>query len=213
MMKHMFQRPRTSRSQSGFMLLDMVVSMGIFLVVLTIIIGALLSITDASRKARSLRTTMDNLNAALESISRTTRMGTSLHCGCGALVDPTDTNFPGGPRNCRITSDTGAGGAECFALEGPGGDLNTTNDQIVYRLNNSRIQRSTDGGSTYIDLTAPEVVVESLKFYVNGSVRDEDQPNVTILMKVSAGITPETKTTFNVQTTVGQRTPNITLAP
>lgn len=191
----------------------MVVSMGIFLVVLTIIIGALLSITDASRKARSLRTTMDNLNAALESISRTTRMGTSFHCGCGPVVDPTDTTFPGGPRNCRITSEDGAGGAACFALEGPGGDTNTTADQIVYRLNNSRIQRSTDGGNTYIDLTAPEVAVESLKFYVNGSVRDEDQPNVTILMKVSAGITAETKTVFNVQTTVGQRTPNISFAP
>lgn len=193
----------------GFILLEMIVSMGIFLFALVIIVGALLAITDASRKARAMRVTMDNLNAALESISRTARMGTSFHCGCGSAVDPTDTNFPDGRRNCRITSGEGAGGAACFALEGPHGDPDTAADQVVYRLLNSRIQRSTDGGTTFYDLTAPELTIDTLRFYVNGTAVSEDQPNVTILIRGSAGISPQTRTQFNLQTTIGQRTPNV----
>ncbi|MBU0722958.1 type II secretion system GspH family protein, partial [Patescibacteria group bacterium] len=51
---------------TGFTLVEMIVSLGLFTVILFISMQALLSMVDANHKAQSLRAAMDNLNLSLE---------------------------------------------------------------------------------------------------------------------------------------------------
>lgn len=191
----------------GFTLLEMIVATSVFIVAALIIVGGLVSLNNASRKARAARIVTDNLSAAIDSMSRNIRMGSAMHCGCGTAGVPStagDTSFPGGARDCPLAD----GGDVCLAFEGPQGDGAVTSDQVVYRLSGNRIERSIDGGATYIALTAPEMKVNDLHFYVDGTFVDQDQPVVTMVLRAEAQLGTRTKTDFDIETTVSPRTPN-----
>ncbi|MEK7118540.1 MAG: type II secretion system protein [Patescibacteria group bacterium] len=191
------------KTGAGFTLLEMIVSIGIFLTALIIILGALVSINEAARKARSERIVADNLSAAVDSMSRSIRVGSNFHCDCTGLASTT-------PKDCAMTDDTGLGGDACLVFEGQQGDSSNQNDQIAYKLSGGSIERSTDNGATYLPLTAPELSITSLKFYVYGTTPSDDQPVVTMIVRGSAATTQSTKTNFDVQTTVSAYTPSFT---
>ncbi|MDO8520572.1 MAG: hypothetical protein Q7S52_00470 [bacterium] len=189
---------------TGFTLIEMIVSIGVFLVGFLIILGALVSINDAARKARAMRIVMDNLSAAIDSMSRTIRVGSDFNCGCGVPITT--------PQDCPMSDDLGNGGGTCLAFEGQHGTT-AVDDQIVYRLSGGRIERSIDSGGMrglpYLPLTAPELTISSFKFFVHGTPVNEDQPVVTLLIRGSALTTRRSITTFSIQTTVAAYTPNI----
>src|SRR3989344_1570356 len=64
----------------GFTLLEMIVSITIFTVVALVAVGALLKVVDANKKAQSLKSTINNLNFALDSMSREMRVGSNYFC-------------------------------------------------------------------------------------------------------------------------------------
>lgn len=177
--------------KKGFTLIEIMTSLTIFMIVITISLGSILGIFDANRKSDSLRTVMDNLNLSVESMSREIRFGKDYHCG--------ETGTLSSPQNC------------------PGGDsyigfLSSEDTRIIYRLNNSTIEKSVDGGSTFIPVTAPEITIESLSFYVLGTgalAQNTLQPRVLITIKGYAGAKSNTRTEFALQTLVSQRTLDI----
>ena len=57
------------------MLLEMIVSVGLFSVVMTIGMVSLLNIVNANKRAQSFKIVANNLNLALESMSRDIRFG------------------------------------------------------------------------------------------------------------------------------------------
>lgn len=195
-------RPLRRGLTSGFSLLEMIVAIGIFLTALVIILGALVSINTAARKARSERIVADNLSAAIDSMSRSIRTGGTFHCDCAGTATTT-------PMDCPMTDNVGGGGASCLVFEGQQGDSNNINDQIAYKLSGGSIRRSTDNGVTYLPLTAPELAISNLQFYVYGSAAATNQPVVTLVIRGSAATTARTATTFNLQTTVSALTPNM----
>lgn len=181
---------RPSRS-GGFTLVELLVSVGIFSVVMLIAVGALLTMAEANRKAQALKSVMDNLNFAVESMSRGIRVGTTYHCGVGGLLTV--------PQNCT-------GGSDYFAFESAHGDALQGSDQVVYRFNNAAIERSIDGGGIFTPVTASEVVIEDLDFYVTGAASgDSLQPKVVITIRGYAGVTVRSRSEFSIQTTVTQR--------
>jgi len=193
---------------AGFSLIEMIVAVSVFLVAVLIISGALLRLVDASRKAHSVRGAMDNIGTALEGMSRTMRFGTVYHCRCESSAIAYATQ-----QSCPMTNlATGEGGANCLGFEGPDGDPSDDNDQIVYRFQSvggkGQIQRSTNSGTTWSVVTSPETIVTTLKFYVNGTEADNNQPSANIIIRGYVQESPETKTTFDVQTIVTQRAPN-----
>lgn len=182
----------------GYTLVEMLVAIGIFAIVMTIATGALFSLVDANRKARSLNTTMTNFNFALDAMSRDIRTGYDYRC----------ENWPvsgTSPRDC-------AGGGNTLILEGESGDPSNPNDQIiyVYDASNNVVRRSRDGGSTYEDITSRNLDLTDFQFYVTGAGRttgpssDTQQPHVTITAAGAVGEN-EARSTFEVQTTVTQR--------
>jgi prepilin-type N-terminal cleavage/methylation domain-containing protein len=164
-----------TQNNKGFSLIEMIVAVGIFAVVMTISLAALLNLSDIQKKAEALRATNDNLNFSLETMMREIRSGKSY---CAAGLGPV------------CSSDR-------FVF------VNGSN-VIVYRLNNARIEKSADGGANYITMTAPEIRITKLLFWVQGqAANDKIQPRVTIIINGSAG--DKKVVNLNLQTTISQR--------
>lgn len=167
--------------RKGFTLVEILVAVALFSIVMTVALGAMFSMVNANRKAQAVNLSMTNLNFALEAMSRSLRTGTAYSCGWGG-------DCTSGGSMIRFTDQK--------------------NQSIVYRYNaaNKSIERSLNGGGTYARLTAPEVQITSMAFYVTGSSRaDTVQPRILITLRGTAGTKPETQTSFNIQTTVVQR--------
>jgi len=177
----------------GFTLIELIVSLGLFTVVMMISTGALLSLSDTNKKVQSMRVAFDNLNFALESISREIRMGSVYTCNPPLSSPPLILSRSDTGSNCKNN------GYNTIAFVSQDGKT------VVYRLKNSIVQRSRDGGSNFSDLTSGNVVVNDLKFYVGGAQTSKNQPRVTILIKGTAGDKILSK--FQVQTTITQRVP------
>ncbi|TSC86139.1 MAG: hypothetical protein G01um10148_645 [Parcubacteria group bacterium Gr01-1014_8] len=192
--------PHSSRSvfhgghSPGFSLVEMVVSVGLFAIVMLVGLGALVSLIDANRKARALESVMNNLNIALDGMVRAIRMGSTYHCGSGTQTIPQD---------CADTPGTS------FAFEPFGGSSSDVNDQWRYRYDaeTKRIYKSENGGGTEFPITAEEVSIEEMAFYVVGTTPgDTVQPKVVIVVKGIAGAAKvKTKTTYSIQATAAQR--------
>lgn len=187
------RRTRVSR-QAGFSLVEMIVAVALFSVVMLIAVGALLALVDANRKARALESVMNNLNIALDGLVRGIRMGSVYHCGTG---DPT------------AAQDCAASGGATIAFESYGGDPTDSTDQWIYTYDEAtkRLYRSTDGGLNRTAVTAPDITIDEMRFYVTGTSRsDEVQPKVVVTVKGTAGAARvKTRSTFYIQATAVQR--------
>ena len=176
-----------NNTKKGFTLVEMLIAVSLFVVVVTISIGAVLTILDANRRAQSSKTVVDNLNLSIEDMVRIVRFGSNYHCGAsGSLTSP---------QNCN----TGATTDTLLAV--------TFNGSIVvYRLNGESLQRSSDGGSTYTDITASNAKIQYLRFYVFGTpVGDTEQPYVVAVIKGYVGNKATAQSTFSIQTVMSQR--------
>jgi len=69
-----------SKSTKGFTLVEMLVAIAIFMSVMVSAVGALISIIHANSKAQSIKTVIDNVTFAVDSISRNVRQGTNYSC-------------------------------------------------------------------------------------------------------------------------------------
>src|SRR3989344_8179976 len=85
-----------TKKQKGFTLIELMVAVSIFIVVMTISMGSIIAVFDANRKSRSLKTVLNNLNLAVESMSKEMRFGRNYHCELSALASPPFTL----PQNC-----------------------------------------------------------------------------------------------------------------
>lgn len=80
---------------------------------------------------------------------------------------------------------------------------NAKGENVDYRLDttNNLIEKSSDGGVSFLPLTSGQIRVDDLKFYIVGP---PGQPRVTITMKATTQL-QTTAPEFNLQTTVSQR--------
>lgn len=184
---------RYSIPSRGFTLVEMIVAVGLFSVVMVISITALLSVVDANRKAQALQSVINNLNIAVDGMVRSLREGTTYRCNSATPSNP----------NCPT-------GGESIYFESHGGSLADVNDDWVYAYDpiTKRIYKSEDGNAAHgIAITAPEVIIDSVTFYVIGATRtDTIQPKVMVVIKGTAGSSKtKTTTTFHIQSTAVQR--------
>ena len=66
--------------KSAFSLVEMLVAIAVFMSIMTVALSALISIIDSNKKAQAIKTTVDNVTFALESISRDMRIGHNYQC-------------------------------------------------------------------------------------------------------------------------------------
>lgn len=179
-------------SQSGFTLVEMIVSVGLFAIVSIICISALLSLVAADRKAQALQTSMNNLNLSIDDLVRNARMGTQYHCGLGGFLGDGSDDCTGGGTAFTFTCNSqmaGCAGNQRWEFSiGPVGGCPA-----------NAICESTDGGASWLPVTGPDVTITNLTFYVIGTKPGCDsgapgtscvplQPRVIIVIVGSAGV-------------------------
>lgn len=186
------------KKDHGFTLIEVLVSFAIFSLVVTGSIGVTISVINVNRKTQSLQIVINNLNFALESMTRIIRTGHKYHCR---------SNMPGSLQTFATPFDC-PGGGTYLALESSKGSSSDDLDQVVFRYIETRIERSTDSGQNWFPITAPEVSIDELRFVVIGTnpyPSNREQPIVTIIINGSSGTTQRTSVELRMQTSVSQR--------
>ncbi len=187
---------KNKNRHAGFTLVELLVALTLFIIVVMAAITSLYAVNNASRKVNAMRGVLDNLNFAMESMSRTIRTGSTLVCGGGGAPNGNAVNcpFPGGTPQSAISLHSTLGREE----------------DIEYRLNTgtNQLEKKIYGvdGTDWMAMTSPEINVQALSFYVNGAtLADVEQPSVMILMQGVATASTGDTTPFTIQTYISQR--------
>ncbi len=199
--------------KKGFTLIEIIVSTAIFTIVVTIAIGALTSLNKTSREARALRIIMDNANSAMDSMSRTIRMGVRFDGACDASCvcagSATSTVRDTSPALIDSANPKSRGNT-CLKFYGPNSSASLTDTRYRFSSSTKSVERSQDGGVTYQTMTAPEVEVSDMRFFVVGSGLDQNQPIITMIMTGVAKSSNQVRD-FAIQTSISPRTPNLSI--
>ncbi|HEY4489724.1 MAG TPA: type II secretion system protein [Candidatus Paceibacterota bacterium] len=177
------------KNVNGFTLVEMLVAISVFIIVVTISLGAVLSVLDAGRKAKYLKTVMTNLNFTLELMTREIKFGKNYYAGFDNALPHT------------ATQDSSSGGSALFTF------TNNEGNSIIYTWGGNQIRKYTDSTTNYIGITSPEVIVTNLRFYVFNSAPTPDtgQPRVVVIARGYVGSKPTSQSSFILQTTISQR--------
>jgi prepilin-type N-terminal cleavage/methylation domain-containing protein len=188
----------------GFTLVEVLVSTAIFTIVMVIALGALLAMVESDRKAQTIKTVINNLNFALDSMSRTIRTGENYACGS----DTTDCRLNPSRYFSFINADR-----ENVAYCVP-----TSGGSIMRQETTGSLSTSCSTAGGFLPVTSEEVIIEKLSFYLVGvGSGDTIQPKVTILVsgyvKTGKGesslaackVAGSKCSIFNLQTSVTQR--------
>lgn len=184
---------REANPQAGFTLIELMVSVSLFIIVITASIGTLLALINANQKAQSLKSVINNLHFGIDSMARTIRTGHTYHCtdSLGGALPDTAQDCPNGASILVLTDDHG--------------------ERLAYRFRPGGLDRwrAAEG---WVALSAQEVVITDGRFHVTGTRSDDNsQPTVTASIKGHAGTKDATDSSFAVQTTMTQRLLDITL--
>lgn len=212
----------------GYTLIETMIAVSLFLVVAVLGMGSFLNASSLSQKSQDSRSIMDSLSFTMEEMSRNLRTGYNYRCY--------DSTVPWGqgnaqtaglntPRSCTnggvIVFEESHGRTPTSAVP----DANAT-DQWAYKIESTNggvsfnVSKSTNGGSTWVQLNPPEVLLDSFSgFAVLGAeaptgfgTGDAQQPLITIIL--SGKITYKgVNTPFSLQTAVSQRLLDVYTGP
>lgn len=214
-------------AQSGFTLIEMIVSLALFSIVVTVAVGALLMLVGTNEDLQGEQSVMTNLSFALDSMTREIRTGTRYYCVSSSNYS---TLVPGGnlealgddPNDVR---DCASGGVSDPRFHGiaflEAGDSITgaSVNRIMYvydrqqgvilrQVGNNAPQSVVSSGLNIIE--ADIFVTGSEAVDVNDLTPNTTQPTVTILIEAEDALDTSTDPkSYYVQTTITQRTLDI----
>jgi prepilin-type N-terminal cleavage/methylation domain-containing protein len=213
--------------QSGFSLIEMIVSLGVFSIVVTTAVGALLVVIATNQQLQAEQTVMTNLAFAMDSMTREMRTGYNYFC-------ETRPNYAsGGPNNIFEDSNDsedviGTDMADCTTgrvsgeqLQGvsfyEGGESVTksTAERVLYfyDADTQKLMRRVGNGDAE-SIVSSGILITNARFYVTGSQKMSDggtnfeQPTITIYLEAKEKDVATSKV-YHLQTTVTQRTLDI----
>lgn len=179
--------------KKGFTLIEILVSVSIFSVVMLIAVTTLLSLVDANRKAQSMQLVMNNLNFAVDHLTRALATGRNYYC---QDIDVEDSGY-------TLPANT----AENNCLDGENGIVVLTDKGLRtgYAFQGGQLWRNVEDEG-WLSVTSEDVVIEHMLFMVrNTDPSDGLQPTVNILVSGYAEGIRNTSSDFNLQTKVTQR--------
>ncbi len=200
--------------QAGFTLIEVLVSLSIFTVVVTISVGTLLVLIDANAKSQAMQVVMTNISFALDSMTREIRTGDSYYCAEGGNSNSRTVqldNFARTNQNGNASNDC-TNGSDHFAFREGGGSLTGSlgSNRIAYRLTvvdgNGIIERRLGSNTAnWAAVTTPAVDINELEFVVTGSTAgDTVTPTVSIYISGQVVDSVGRSSAFDIQTTVSQ---------
>lgn len=161
------------KNNKGFSLIELIVALGIFTSIITVLLGALIVTMNSARHSRALRTAMDNVNFAMESMTRSIRMGTNYYCVSDGGGLPLGVG--------ENTKDCDNGSFVSFIPKGDNATSSRVGFGLIEENGVSVLNRCTD--DTCVAIVSPDINIESLRFIVKNSDLASRQAGVYIMMK------------------------------
>ena len=186
-------------ADTGFTLIEVMVSVSIFAIVVLISMTAIFSIVDANKKAQALDDVINNMNFSVESMVRDLRTGYNYTCDSDSDTSSnTTSNCPGsGSAIHKITFHS-----------------NISNCDVTYSLFSNTIEKSAtnctyDSSNDFTDepLTSSNVSVGKFDLYVSNT-NHVTQPIILMVIQATAKVSNQS-TEFDLQTLISQRRLNI----
>lgn len=194
-------------SVAGFTLIEVMISIGLFSVIMIVGITAILGVNNTYRKSRTMRSAIDNLSFIMEDMARNIRLGSNYRCLNSGSVSLLDIEDP-------LDSDPATNGGLCrgIALEPFWNPIrNDPGDQIIYYVDEGEesIFKSLEGDIlTALPMNSTDLRIDASTsgFTIFGSTTNTDgeQPSVLIVLNGTVNVGGNS-TAFNLQTTVSQR--------
>jgi type II secretory pathway pseudopilin PulG len=196
-----------TKSQAGFTLIELMVSLSLFIIVVLALIGSLYSVNDASRKVQAMRTVMDNISFSMEAMSRTIRTGENIICNPVCSI-------ASGTKGDYLSTQSTLGEHRLVEFQWstwPNGngmiEKKSTKIISVDPVTHVPVLDLTDA-TAWVAMTAPEINIKEFGFYVDGISRgDTKQPSVIIKMEGEASVPNGAPVPFAIQTYLSQRAP------
>lgn len=197
---------------TGFSLVELIVSIALFVTVVAIASTTTLSVLVANRTIVEQQELSDNVSIFMDGLARSLRSGTSYFCSTSSNPSTQSDDISNG--DCETPGKT-------IAFEDKFGDRSDPNDQIVYYYgilsgplydNDQTLYQSSDSGDNYTRVFSKEISVDQFAVLVDGSTlatsgdsnADITQPMATVFLQVSDRNNDESKPQ-SYQITVTQR--------
>lgn len=178
-----------SSSQKGFTLLEMVISTGLFAVLVVSAINITLSVSNAQIKAANMQAIQDNIRFSLELITKEMRTGGGFTLSTKCAPSGSEISFTTSQNQPRI-----------YYLN--------TQALAIMRSTQNVTSSDCDNPAKFSALTSEEVSVERLFFFLQGAAvgPGDGQPFITIALRVKSK-SPKyfLESSMNLQTTIVQR--------
>ncbi|MFT5360188.1 MAG: prepilin-type N-terminal cleavage/methylation domain-containing protein [Candidatus Paceibacteria bacterium] len=169
-------------NKKGFTLIEVMISTGLFSVIMTLGVTAVLNTSTLHKKSQDQRSVLDSMAFIVEDMARLMRTGSSFNCDLDVIGFPTED-----PASCPI----GFNGfpVNFIAFEAPGGTLNDPSDQNAYAILEDGIYWDEDFGQSIFSQNPKfRLTPENISFNTNESgfvvrgakVGDNEQPIVFI---------------------------------
>jgi len=185
----------------GFTLIELMVATALFIIVMIMSMGSLGVSGSTNKKAQQLSLAMENVNFAMESMTRSLRVGSNYVCRMGTNTIDLSSVQP--TADCDFTTDGG------YLVAFKPAITNSSYPFIAFKTYNNgtwtSLQRC-DNNTTCTDLTSSNVNIEILKFFVIGadSTTSGIQPEVYIMIKGTVTV-QGSASSFAIQTIASQR--------
>lgn len=136
-----FHFPKT-KNTSGFTLIEVMISTGLFVVLMVLGVAAILNTNTLFKKNQTQRAVYDNIAFIVEDMSRLMRTGSSFSCGTNLVTTPTIT-----PQDCLSNGGLPVNYIAFDSVDGSG-----VASQYVYQFSSvfsdRGLYRSSDGGAS-----------------------------------------------------------------
>lgn len=177
------------KSGDGFTLLEMIISTGLFSVLVVSVISITLGVSSAQIKATNIQTIQDNIRFSLELITKEMRTGGNYQLSAWCA-----------PPGSEISFSTSLGEPRTYFWDEAG--------KSIMRSTKSITGADCANAEKVAPLTSEEVMIDKLFFYLRGQSAGpvDGQPQTTIVLRVRSR-SPKflLESSMNLQTTVTQR--------
>ena len=199
----------SQKSTAGFTIIEMLVALALFTIVITIAVGAFLSLISGSSSLQGEQAVMSSLSFAMDTMTREIRTGTNYYCKNDAgsnqmTLDETRNCSTGSPEFSFVeagSSLSSGSGSERISYSYVDDPNDSSRKTIVRQLgdNNNSPQES---------ILSSDTKLIYAQFFVTGADplrtgSDVAQPTVTIVVK--AQDPADSSKTYTLETTVTQR--------
>jgi prepilin-type N-terminal cleavage/methylation domain-containing protein len=185
------------KTHQGYTLVELMVSVGIFALIMLLATSAYFSLLSYTRQARATSVVMTNLSAGLDLMARSIRTGNSYNCGAGGDCTVTPGNY------FTFTEADGTVTTYSLLQFTTGGAIGVCTNAVPA---SSCGQVSNDVPINATVITDPQVDISKLSFYVRGTASGDGlQPTVTIVVQGDTIVPHGQPVSFSVQSSATQR--------